>query len=122
MATAALNGIRTRGPRHRWRLPKWLVPFLLVGLILLLPLVVPIMLVVLTIEKRRLRTVARSFACVNCHSLLGLESLRLADKEWREHLEEMRRRLGWDVRLRILRTLHAICSKCGTRYTFDKTK
>jgi hypothetical protein len=93
------------------------LPLMVVAVILFLPLIIPAGLVVMAIEKRRKRNAAAFFACVKCHAVLGLASLRLADDECRRHMDELRRKHPFS-RFRVVRTCHAICANCGARYTF----
>jgi|SRR5579872_749517 len=76
-------------------------------------------LVAFRIQLFQLRSFAKRFPCANCGTILGIKSLELADTEWERQLEEMRREHS-DVKFKIVRTLHAICANCGTKYRFVK--
>ena len=75
----------------------------------------PLTLCVMFVHARRLRRAVRTFACVDCGQVLGLDSLELAGKEWSRHDP------GILVHYRgPERTLDAICPNCGTRYSFEE--
>ena len=82
-----------------------------VGVVLLLPLIVPTALVMDSLYRYRLRSAAGRFACTGCGQILGRESLRLADIEWANRMEEMRIKHP-DVKWRVVRDVHAICPNC----------
>jgi hypothetical protein len=93
------------------------VALLVIGFVLLTPVWLPVALILHGIYLHRLRRSANRFRCVTCGVVLGRAALRLADDEWRKVMEE-RRRQHPGVRLRVVRTLHAICLCCGQRYRF----
>jgi hypothetical protein len=95
---------------------SWLA-LALMGVILLLPLILPVAFVLHAIYLHRLRSAASRFACIACGQVLGKESLRLADAEWAKRMQEMRIKYP-GVMLRVVRDVHAICSKCGKQYRF----
>src|SRR5215469_18965556 len=99
--------------RIRRRLPSWAMVALVVVLLIGMPLLIPVAVVSQAIYKFRMRQAAKSFACMNCNTILGLGALTLADQVWGEHIREVHRNPG--LRYRIVRTLHAICLNCGTR-------
>lgn len=88
-----------------------------VGVVLFLPLIIPIFLVWTAVEVRRKRKAAASFACVTCGQILGAVAIQIADNEWREHVKELRRTHPF-AKFRLVRTCDAICATCSTRYTF----
>ncbi len=90
---------------------------LVVGFVLLTPVWLTVALILHSIYLHRLRRSANWFRCVTCGVVLGSAALRLADDEWRRVMEERRRRHP-DVKLRVVRTLHAICLACGQQYRF----
>jgi hypothetical protein len=104
--------------RHR-NIPKWAGTLLVIGFVLCLPLWIPAVIVWNAVRKHRLRKAARAFTCVNCSMTLGVDALARADQEWGNQMREMMRQHP-GVKFRILRTLHAICSGCRTRYTFHE--
>jgi hypothetical protein len=98
-----------------------LIALVMVATVIFLPLLMPAGFLVAAVEKRRRRKAARSFPCVRCGRLLGPESVDLADKAWREHVQELLR-LHPYTKFRLLQTCHAICPACGTRYTYRETE
>ena len=79
---------------------------------------IPLGFVVLAVEAHRVRKAARAFACVRCGKTLGWAAVRRGN---RTHLAERRAReraRPWGFFRSRPRTLHAICTACGTRYTF----
>jgi hypothetical protein len=102
--------------RHRY-VAKWVIPLMAVGMIVGLPVWLPLVGVWDVVRKRRMRRAADAFACVNCGKTLGINALKRADSIWAEHLRALIRDHP-DVKFRIVRTLDAICTACGTRYTY----
>jgi RNase P subunit RPR2 len=93
------------------------IPLMVVGFVVLLPAIIPAAIMLAALQKHRLRKAAKSFVCVNCGRVLGTGALARADEAWSEHMRElMRQHPG--VRLRMLRTVHAICLGCDTCYRF----
>ena len=79
---------------------------------------IPLGFVVLAVDAHRVRKAARTFACVRCGKTLGWAAVRRGN---RTHLAERRAReraRPWGFFRSRPRTLHAICTVCGTRYTF----
>jgi hypothetical protein len=85
------------------------------------PIIIPVSCVLHLIRKRKLHRLAHITACQTCGKTLGLEALRLADAEWSAHVAELHKQ-NPHIRLRLLRTLHAICPHCKTRYTYFGTQ
>ena len=88
-----------------------------VGFILLLPLILPTAFALNEIYLHRLRSATSRFVCTGCGQILGKQSLRLADVEWAKRMQEMRIKYP-GARFRVVRDIHAICSKCGKQYRF----
>jgi len=112
--------------KKRTRLNRIQIGLLIAVFVLLLPIALPLALIIIWIHHRRsfnaLRVSAKATLCTKCGNILGSESLRLADAEWKKHVRTLMAKYPF-VRFRIARTLHAICSHCGARYTyFEKTK
>jgi transcription elongation factor Elf1 len=106
---------------RRRKMPKWAGVLLVIAFVICIPLWIPALIVWNGVRKHRLRKAANAFTCVNCGATLGVDALARADREWGNQMRElMRQHPG--VRFRILRTLHAICSGCGTRYTFHENE
>src|SRR5215470_5139163 len=91
--------------------------FLATVLLVFLPVIIPVIGLLDRVYRRRLRAAACAFACVSCGGILGLESIRLADAEWEEHLRELREKHP-STRFRLVRHVRAICPGCGVRYAF----
>jgi hypothetical protein len=101
--SAALNGIA--------------LAFLAIIFVVLSPVIVFLVLPFVQFAyRKRLETAAHRFACLSCGRILGLESLRLADAAWGEHLRKLLE--NHHRVLRMVRHLHAICPACGARYAF----
>jgi hypothetical protein len=94
------------------------VHLLAVAVVLLLPVIIPAGVVLGAVEDRRKLKAAASFPCVTCGALLGPAAVRLADEQWRKHVSDLRRAHPF-VKFRLVRTCHATCTTCGTRYKFD---
>jgi hypothetical protein len=92
----------------------------LIGLVfvLCLPVWGPLAFLVTMFNRRRVRKCAKAFVCVNCGNVLGSESVARADDVWSRYVRELHRHSN--IRYRLLRTFHAICCVCGTRYFFRK--
>ena len=71
------------------------------------------------LDQRKLRRVAESTPCAQCGAILGEAALELGDELWRKHMSTLMAR-NPGVRFRIVRTLFAVCPKCGARYRFDE--
>ena len=102
---------------------SWLAILLVVVIILLSPVLIPVALLLQALSEQTKRGVARKFVCLKCGAVLGTESLRLADVAWNEYVSRLLREKP-GMRLRLCRTLHAICSQCEQEYHYlekDKT-
>jgi len=94
-----------------------LIPLMVVGVIVLLPVIIPAALILDALNNLRKRQVAASFKCLTCGQVLDIPSLHLADHEWSKKLKDLHQAYPF-TRFRMLRTCHAICAACGTPYTF----
>ena|SRR5688572_2562104 len=103
----------------RWR-DSVLIGAMAVGTILFLRLLIPVALVLTTVDKHRIRKAARTFNCTVCGRPLGVVAVKLANRAVAKEAEQ-RRREHPRVRYRIIRTLHAICPACDARFAFDET-
>ena len=90
---------------------------LAIGFVIFLPLIVPAALVWHGVYLRRLRVAADQFKCVGCGHPLERKSIHLADEEWARRMQEFMNRYS-GVKPRVVRNLHAICSRCGRQYQF----
>jgi hypothetical protein len=98
-----------------------ILPYLVLILITL-PIWIPVVAIVNWRSERRIRIAADKFSCLKCGKALGAEAVALADAAHRAEVQEFAKtHHDLLVRRRIVRTLHAICSACGTQYTFLQT-
>ena len=91
--------------------------FLAIVLLVFLPVIIPVVALLDRAYRKQLRAAACAFACLSCGGILGLESIRLADAQWDEHLRELREKYP-STRFRLVRHVRAICPGCGVRYAF----
>ncbi len=105
---------------------RWLGLKIALGLIVLLvslPVALPVVMVLATLDQRRIRAAARNFICLSCDSRLGKEALQLGHKAWERHLSEIRADNPglllhvWRER-RVIRPFRAICPHCGAHYNY----
>ena len=80
------------------------------GLILLLPLILPVAFALHAIYLHRLRSAASRLVYTSCGQVLGRESLQLADTEWAKRMQEMRIKYP-GIKFRVVRLVPAICSE-----------
>lgn len=108
-------------PRRRpvKRMNTVMLTLMVIGFVILLPLWVPLACVAHGVYLRRLHSAANRAKCVACGQILGKESVERADAEWAEHIRELRERHP-GVKFRLVRSIHAICTLCGTRYRYDE--
>ena len=90
--------------------------------ILLLPILVPYSLLMDRVEKRRRRQLASRFVCEQCGKVLGVEALQLADEHWDEIVKSIIAKSEPGTRLRLVRTVEAICPHCGCLYLYRKAE
>ncbi|MBN70069.1 MAG: hypothetical protein CME32_12425 [Gimesia sp.] len=90
--------------------------------ILLLPILVPYSLLKDRVEKRRRRQLASRFVCEQCGEVLGVEALQLADEHWDEIVKAIIAKSEPGTRLRLVRTVEAICPHCGCLYLYRKAE
>jgi len=96
-----------------------LIPLIAIGFIVLLPAIIPVAIVLNLLQKFRMRKAAKTFKCIKCGRELGIASLHRADHVWSNYVRELTRN-DPGVRLRLLRSVHAICLGCNTWYRFHK--
>ncbi|WP_232093296.1 hypothetical protein, partial [Gimesia panareensis] len=70
------------------------------------------------VEKRRRRQLASRFVCEQCGEVIGAEAIRLADERWSKIVEKIRSENDSEIRLRLVRTVDAICPHCGCQYCY----
>ena len=90
---------------------------LVIAFIVFFPVIIPVTIFLSHRYRRKLRKLVKATPCQKCSKFLGLEALCLADAEWSAHVAELRNQ-NPGVRMRLIRTLHAIFPHCGARYTF----
>jgi hypothetical protein len=84
---------------------------------LALPLLTPFLIVDSFLAERRRKSIAEKSNCVTCGNKLGVKSLERGNEYWREYVRILRRSYP-GARFRLVRTVWAICSHCGTAYSF----
>jgi hypothetical protein len=99
-----------RTARH---IPNWLC---LTALIAGLPLIIPAVIAWQALERRRRQREVQRCACETCGRILGSAALRLGDAAWDAEHRKILDRLPPGARVRIMRTVDAICASCGTWY------
>ena len=87
-------------------------------LIVTLPVTLPLAALLHVRDLRRLRAVANRFTCLQCGEVLGRAALERADAAWVAHVEQLHREHPGH-RFRLVRDVHAVCTRCGKRYRFD---
>jgi hypothetical protein len=91
-----------------------------IGILLTLPVTVPIAIMLLKIEDRHRRKDAQHLACVRCGSILGTPALALADAHWEMYVRSQQPDQDDIVRWRLRpRTLFAICPQCQAAYNYQ---
>ncbi len=90
--------------------------------ILLLPILVPYSLLKDRVEKRRRRQLASRFVCLECGEILGVEAIQLADERWDEIVKAIIAKSEPGTRLRLVRTVDAICPHCGCLYLYHQAE
>ena len=105
----------------RYKLEVFRTLLLAAGIIVSLPLLIPYALIMTKIDERRKRKAVLAFRCTNCGHVLGLAALVAADQEYSEHIDKMMLDHP-KSRFRLVRSLHAICTNCGQRYTYSSTQ
>jgi hypothetical protein len=92
-------------------------PLIVVAMVLALPALLPYAVVRHFLFKRRRLTAAKNQACPSCGRVLGIASLREADRHWRANVDELHRAHP-GAKLRLVRLVDAICVGCGARLSF----
>jgi hypothetical protein len=93
----------------------------IMGVVIALPVLIPIAIVTYRRDRRRLRAAADATHCEGCGAILAGASLQRADDLWAEHVATlMRDRPG--MRFRLIRHLIAKCVVCGATYDFDAAR
>ncbi len=116
----AWRRLRRRARRSRW-LFGLLVLVVATVLIVSLPVLLPLVAVLHVRDLRRRRSATEAFACVQCGAVLGAAALERADAEWAGHLARLHREHP-GCTFRLVRDLHAICTRCDTPYRYDEER
>ncbi|EDL59005.1 hypothetical protein [Gimesia maris] len=69
-----------------------------------------------------MRKLAGRFVCVECGEVLGVEAIQLADERWDEIVKAIIAKSEPGTRLRLVRTVDAICPHCGCQYLYRKAE
>jgi hypothetical protein len=88
-----------------------------VGIVLALPVLIPLAFVRHYLDQHRLRVAAERAVCPACGVILGMEALHRADAYWRTYVAELHRNHP-GVRFRLVRTVRAICGNCGVMLAY----
>jgi len=100
-----------------------LMPVLAIGFLVTLPVLLPVVLALLWLDRRRLLLAAASSHCRFCGCVLGEDSVVLADAKWADIMakrQDESLRLIRRVKLRMVRNMDAICRACGAIHIFDR--
>ena len=93
----------------------------LVVLMISLPVTLPLVAVLHAREMRRRRLAVENFACAVCGNVLGEPALARADTVWAGYIERLcREKPGY--RFRLVRRVHAVCTRCGAGYEYDDSQ
>lgn len=91
----------------------------LITVALLLPVLLPLVIVLDVLRRRRKAHDAERFACERCGQVLGRAGLERGDAAWAEHFTALEQDHPYS-KLRVVRDVHAVCLRCGARYHYDK--
>ena len=97
------------------RLP---LPLLVLIILIAFPVAIPIGIASWIWDRRRMRAAAERTHCERCGATLAVASLHRADSEWTKRVAaRLDARPG--MRLRMIRSLWAICAACGAEFDYD---
>lgn len=96
---------------------KLMLSGLAVCFILALPVILPAAAILNSLYIYRLRGAAAKAACSVCGVILGPKALSRADEVWGIHVAKLHRDHP-GFRFRLVRLVHAICTRCGAEHTF----
>ena len=91
------------------------IVFLLICLLVFMPTVVPFAI----LERVRMKRKIQRERCSGCGNMLDAAAVAKSDQEWAAHMDELRRERP-NVKLRVVRSHHAICVTCGMKYQCRK--
>ena len=106
-------------PDQRGSVQGLLIFLGLAALVLLLPVLLPVVAVLVALDRRRRVRTAEAFGCTRCEQTIGREGLACGDAAWSEHFAALRRKYPHS-KLRVVRDVYAVCPRCGARYGYDK--
>lgn len=87
------------------------------GLVLSI-ILLPIAIVFGTVGDRQKRKVADRFPCTNCGHIIGSQAIDLANIKQRAAIDRLQREYP-KLKSRLPpRTIHAICTRCGTNFKY----
>jgi len=99
-----------------------LPPLGLVGIFLAVASVIALIPYTVTtglIRLRRLKSRAKTFECPRCNQVIGTDALKLPEGIRNQVFEEVKVTKDFD-RWDRAQSIHAVCAKCGTLFTFDE--
>ena len=102
--------MHVRRYRH---LPTWM---LIAAIGVASPILILAAIVMDCLNGLRMRKAAKIFRCEKCGQVLGLDGLALGEEVWSAELRDIISNSPPDERLRVVRSVHAVCPKCGERY------
>ena len=94
------------------------IPLLVLIILIALPVAIPVAIVSWMLDRRRMQAVAQRTHCERCGATLGDASLHRADTEWAKRVAALLDAQP-GMRLRMVRSLWAICAACGAEYDYD---
>jgi predicted RNA-binding Zn-ribbon protein involved in translation (DUF1610 family) len=95
------------------------IGILIIAMLVFSPVIIPISLTIYYFELRQKRQAANRFPCTNCGQILGAISIELANTEQHEFMQRLiLENPGMKIRPAD-RTVYAICSNCGTKFTYN---
>lgn len=86
--------------------------------LLAMPVLLPLGVIAHVRSQRRLKTLLGKSPCVSCGTLLGAESLRIADEHWAKEVQQRQAASPGSIVGRMIRHVHAVCLHCGCEYTY----
>jgi hypothetical protein len=98
---------------------KMAIALILILFAALLPMIVAAALTLKWMHRRKLLRLAESFSCVVCGSRLGAGSIRLGNARWLAIMVDLQAKHP-RMKLRIVRSVHAVCPECGCEYRYCK--
>jgi hypothetical protein len=89
----------------------------IITFLVFLPIMFPLAMIALNIRDRQKQSSADKFRCTECGTILGTLGIQLADSKFSEYIDRLHEENpGW--RLRIVKTIHGICSNCQAKFIY----